>query len=251
MNIGKTKEHPPPRTVLVGTEAQRENPAQSPQSTQSGLGAHGELCASASLREEKTSRTSRTSREEIPSGLRHVTNEGSKVNLAQSPQSAQREFGSKENLCVPASLRGEKTSRTSRTSREEIPSGLQYVTNEGSTVNPAQSPQSAQREFGSKGNLCASASLREEKSSRTSRTSREKIPSGFQHVTNEGSKVNPAQSPQSAQREFGFKENLCASASLREGKSSRTSRTSREKIPFGLHSVTGPWLFQRTKEAAA
>ena len=172
-------------------------------------------------------------------------------NLAQSPQSAQREFGSKENLCASASLREEKTSRTSRTSREGHPSGFQHVTNEGSKVNPAQSPQSAQREFGSKENLCASASLREEKTSRTSRTSREGHPSGFQHVTNEGSKVNPAQSPQSAQREFGSKENLCASASLREEKTSRTSRTSRAGHPFGLHPVTEPCLFQGKKEAAA
>ena len=58
---------------------------------------------------------------------------------------------------------------------------------------------------------------------------------------------NPAQSPQSAQREFGSKENLCASAALREEKSSRTSRTSREEIPSGLQSVTELWLFQGTK----
>ena len=104
-------------------------------------------------------------------------------NLAQSPQSSQREFGPKENLSASASLLEEKSSRTSRTSREEIPFGLQHVTNEGPTDNPAQSPQSSQSGLGANGNLCVPASLREEKSSRSSRTSREEIPSGLQSVT--------------------------------------------------------------------
>ena len=112
--------------------------------------------------------------------------------------------------------------------------------------NLAQSPQSSQRDFGLKENLSASASLLEEKSSRTSRTSREGHPSSFQHVTNEGSKVNPAQSPQSSQSGLGGHGKFCGFASLREEKSSRTSRTSREEIQSGLKSVTELWLFNET-----
>ena len=107
MNIGKAKETPPPRTVLVGTY-KGDQLEKWP----------GWYCWPIETLKVEGSKV-----EGSANGK-----DAQRENPAQSPQSAQREFGSKENLCTSASLRKEKTSRTSRTSREEIPSGLQSVT---------------------------------------------------------------------------------------------------------------------------